>query len=68
MNKNYREEVKDEIKEKKKVYNQIEIWCEICGCNVKKCKWSRHAGSKKHILGCGDGNLEGPGVGGEREL
>lgn len=31
MNKSYREgEMKDEIKEEKKVYNQIEIWCGIC--------------------------------------
>ena len=66
MNKNYREgEMKDEIKEKKKVYNQTEIDCEVCGCKVRKNKWYRHVKTKKHILGvdgektceenCGDG-------------
>ena len=65
MNKNYREgEMKDDIKEKKKVYNQIEVWCGICECNVRKCKWKRHEGSEKHRMGISGGNLVGAGVGG----
>ena len=62
MNKNYREgEMKDEIKEKKKVYNQIEIWCGICECNVRKCKWKRHERSVKHRMGNSNENLVGTG-------
>ena len=51
MNKNYREDMKDDIKEKKKAYSQIEIDCGVCGCKVRKCKWNRHVKTKKHILG-----------------
>ena len=28
---------------------------------VRKCKWKRHEGSKKHMLGGGGGNLGGGG-------
>ena len=40
MKKNYCQDMKDDIKEKG-IYNQIEIWCGICECNVRKCKWKR---------------------------
>ena len=55
MNRKYREENKDEIKEKKKVNHQIEMWCGICECKVKKCKWRRHEKTKKHKMGVDDG-------------
>ena len=61
MNRNYRENMKDDIKEKKKAYSQIEIWCGICECNVRKCKWKRHEESKRHRMGGGGGNLGGGG-------
>ena len=32
----YHEERREEINEKKKVYNQIEVDCAVCGCKVKK--------------------------------
>ena len=41
--------------------NQIEIWCEVCGCKVRKCKWVRHEKTKKHMMGGGGGNLDGGG-------
>ena len=60
MNKNYREDMKDDIKEKKKAYSQIEIDCGVCGCKVRKCKWNRHVKTKKHILGVdGENNCVG---------
>ena len=49
MNKNYREDMKDDIKEKKKACSQIEIDCGVCGCKVRKCRWNRHVKTKKHI-------------------
>ena len=56
----YHEERREEIDEKKKVYNQIEVDCAVCGCKVKKNKWARHVRSEKHRKvverGGGDGN------------
>ena len=53
QNKTYREEHKEEISAKKKewqkVYNQIEVDCEICKCKIKKCWMSRHLKTLKHF-------------------
>ena len=50
--KRYREAHKEEInarmKEYSKVYNQIEVFCDICQCKVKKCRWSEHKKTQKH--------------------
>ena len=45
----YYVEHKEEKTEYKKAYNQIEIHCEVCECKVKKCRWSRHILTQKHI-------------------
>ena len=60
-------ENRDEINEKKKVYNQIEVDCAVCGCKVRKNKWSRHVRSNKHMLGVeggGSDDIIGGGSGG----
>ena len=44
----YHEERREEINEKKKVYNQIEVDCAVCGCKVTRNKWARHVRSEKH--------------------
>ena len=58
-----------EIHEKKKVYNQLEVDCAVCGCMVKKNKWARHVRTRKHMLGVegggGDGKVGG-GAGGAK--
>ena len=47
----YHAEHREEINEKKKVYNQIEVDCEVCECKVKKNKWARHVKTEKHRKG-----------------
>ena len=49
---------------KKKVYNQLEVDCAVCGCKVKKNKWARHARTRKHMLGVEGGGGDGK-VGGD---
>ena len=49
----YYVEHKEEIKEQHRKYNkecrQIEVWCGICKCKVKKCRASKHLQTQKHI-------------------
>ena len=65
----YHAEHREEINEKKKVYNQLEVDCAVCGCRVRKNKWARHVRTRKHMLGVegggGDGKVGGD-VGGQR--
>ena len=65
----YHAEHREEINEKRKVYNQLEVDCAVCGCKVKKNKWARHVRTRKHMLGVegggGDGKVGG-GVGGAK--
>lgn len=35
-------------KHMKKMYNQIVMDCEVCGCKVKKRKWAKHVKTEKH--------------------
>ena len=48
----YYQNNRDKINEKKKEYNkdymQLEVFCDYCGCKVKKCRWSRHLQTEKH--------------------
>ena len=53
-----------EIKKKKKVYNQLEVECAVCGCKVKKNKWARHVRTRKHMFGVEGGGGDGK-VGGD---
>ena len=68
----YHEERREEIDEKKKVYNQIEVDCAVCGCKVKKNKWARHVRSEKHRKvverGGGDGKRWGVGMRVEEQI
>ena len=32
-----------------KTYNLIEVDCEVCECKVKKCRWSKHILTTKHL-------------------
>ena len=49
----YYEENKPEIlaknREYRKTYNLIEVDCEVCEYKVKKCRWSKHILTKKHL-------------------
>ena len=49
----YYEEHKPEVlaknREYRKTYNLIEVDCEVCECKVKKCRWSKHTLTKKHL-------------------
>ena len=31
-----------------KAYGQIESYCDVCECTIRKCKWSRHQKTQKH--------------------
>ena len=45
----------------------IEMWCEVCACKVRKCKWRRHIESRKHRwVGSGDDGKDGVGGDGGR--
>ena len=48
--KEYREKNKEQIKEKKKEYGQLDWFCSDCKCNVKRCHKARHLKSKKHEI------------------
>ena len=49
----YYEENKPEIlaknREYRKIYNLIEVGCEVCECKVKKCRWRKHILTRKHL-------------------
>ena len=60
----YHAEHREEINEKKKVYNQLEVDCAVCGCRVRKNKWARHVRTRKHMLGVEGGGGDGK-VGGD---
>ena len=49
----YYEENKPEVlarnREYRKSYNLIEVDCEVCECKVKKCRWSKHILTMKHL-------------------
>ena len=64
----YHAEHREEISEKKKVYNQIEVDCEVCECKVKKNKWARHVKTEKHRKGVERGGGDGKVGGRECEL
>ena len=32
-----------------KTYSQIDVKCEVCDCTIRKCRWSRHQKTQKHI-------------------
>ena len=39
----------DKSKEANKIYRQKEVFCDICQCNVKKCRLSIHLKIEKHL-------------------
>ena len=45
----YDEEHKERKKEYDKTFSQIEKDCEVCECKVRKCRWSKHILTQKHI-------------------
>lgn len=47
--KKYDMEHKEENKARQKEYSQIEVFCSICQCNIKKCRLSRHLKTNRHI-------------------
>ena len=55
----WREENKDSKKEYDREYSLIEVWCGICECNVRKCKWKRHEETRKHQVGSSSGKVGG---------
>ena len=55
----WREENKEEKKAYDKAYSEIEVWCEVCECNVRKCKWKRHEETTKHKVGSSSGKVVG---------
>ena len=64
----YHAEHREETNEKKKVYNQIEVDCEVCEGKVKKNKWARHVKTEKHRKGVERGGGDGKVGGRECEL
>ena len=38
----------DKQKERNKVYNQKEVFCDICQRNVKQCRLSKHVKTDRH--------------------
>ena len=44
----HREEIRARKNEYNKTYNQIELTCDVCECQVRKCNWSRHSKTQKH--------------------
>ena len=38
-----------ERKEYRKEYSKIEIYCDTCTCPVRKCRWSKHILTQKHL-------------------
>ena len=58
-NKRWRDGHKESTKEYNKEYNLREVWCGICECNVRKCKWKRHEETRKHKMGSSGGKVGG---------
>ena len=42
-------ECSDKQKESNTVYNQKEVFCDICQRNVKQCRLSKHLKTDRHI-------------------
>ena len=72
LSRKYGEAHKEEKKAYNQEYNRREVECESCECRVKKCKWLRHVGSKKHRDGVengeGGGDMDVDAGGGEEKL
>lgn len=32
----------------------MEIYCEVCECNIWKCGWVKRVKTQKHRIACGD--------------
>ena len=32
----------------------MEIYCEVCECNIWKCGWTKRVKTQKHRIACGD--------------
>ena len=45
----HKEDIKEQHRKYNKEYRQIEVWCDICKCKVKKCRASKHLQTQKHI-------------------
>ena len=45
---NNKTEIVEKRREYKKTYNQLEVFCDYCQCEVKKCRWSKHLQTEKH--------------------
>ena len=45
---NHRDELYENKKEYLKSYNQIEVYCEMCECHIKKSGWTKHIQTNKH--------------------
>ena len=59
MNEKYWDEHKEEKKEHNKKNSSVVVECKICECWVKKSNWARHEKTKKHLMGIGDGKVDG---------
>ena len=43
------------LKEKLVVYvKDMNIYCEVCECSIKKSNWGKHLKTTKHGIVCGD--------------
>ena len=43
------------LKEKLVVYiKDMNIYCEVCGCSIKKSNWGKHLKTTKHGIACGE--------------
>ena len=54
----HKDEIKEQHREYQKEYRQIEVWCDICDCKVKKCRASKHLHTQKHINNAKQKNAE----------
>jgi len=45
----YAPEILARNREHRKIYNFIEVDCEVFECKVKKCRWSKHILTKKQL-------------------
>ena len=32
----------------------MSVYCEVCGCNIKKSNWEKQVKTKEHGIACGD--------------
>ena len=44
----HKEELAEKKKEYRKIYNKIDVECEVCKCTVRKCGWVKHTLADKH--------------------